>query len=174
MENETLKTLCERRSIRKYRPEQVSREELEAILKAGTFAPTGRNSQSPVMVVVQDPGLIAKLAKLNAEIWGKDVDPFFGAPTDIIVFSDKRVHTYLYNGSLVMGNLMNAAHSVGVGSCWVHRAKEMFETEFGRELMKKWGLDENYEGIGNCVIGYAAGDIPAAKPRKDGYVIFDK
>lgn len=169
--NETLNTLETRRSIRSYRSEQVPEDVLEEILRAGTYAPTGMGMQSPVMVVVQDPGMIGKLSELNAAVMGTDSDPFYGAPTVIVVLADKERGTCVEDGSLVMGNLMNAAASLGIGSCWIHRAREVFAGNEGKELMKTWGLDpEKYIGVGHCILGYAA-EPGKAKPRKEGYVI---
>ncbi len=168
--NDVLNCIKTRRSIKKYKPEQILDTDLELILEAGTYAPTGRNRQSPVIVVVQDRETIDMLSKMNAEILGTDSDPFYGAPTVLIVLADKNVNTYKEDGSLVMENLMLAAHSLGIGSCWIHRAKEEFMTEAGKELLRKWGLDDSYEGIGHCVLGYA--DVtPLEKPRKEGYII---
>lgn len=168
---ETIKDLIERRSIRKYKQEQIQTEQLDEILQAGQYAPTGMGAQSPVMVVIQAQDLIQKISKMNAAVMGTDRDPFYGAPTVIIVFADKRRGTYLEDGSLVMGNLLNAAYAVGVDSCWIHRAREVFETDAGKMLMQTWGLDENYVGIGNCILGYRDCDYPAPKPRKENYVI---
>lgn len=168
--NEVLKCLKERRSVRKYRSEQIKDSELEQILEAGTYAPTGMGMQSPIMVAVQDPETIAKLSKMNAAVMGVTSDPFYGAPTVIIVLADRSRGTYVEDGSLVMGNLMNAAYSIGVDSCWIHRAKEEFESEEGKALLKKWGIKGDYVGIGHCVLGYAK-DAPApAKPRKENYI----
>ena len=170
--NETLKTLKERRSIRKYQTRQVSDSDLDAILEAGTWAACGRGIQSAVMVVVQDSQTIAKMSRLNAEIWGKpEADPFFGAPTVVVVLGDTRQYNWVKDGSLVMGNLMNAAWSLQVGSCWVNRAQELFEQEEGKALLRQWGLPEYYAGVGNCVLGYIDGDIPAPKQRKEDYII---
>ena len=169
--NETIKTLKERRSIRKYKEKQISDEELNQILEAGKYAPTGRGAQSPIMVVVQDKELIKELSKINAEIVGITSDPFYGAPTVVIVLADKTRHTYKEDGSLVMGNLMNAAHSLGVDSCWINRAKEVFESERGKELLKDWGIEGDYEGIGHCILGYRDCEYPKAAPRKTNYVI---
>ncbi len=170
--NETLNTLKNRRSIRKYKKEQISSEQLELILEAGTYAATGMGKQSPVMVVVQNAEMIAKLSKMNAAVIGSSNDPFYGAPTVIVVLANKALAgTYLEDGSLVMGNLMNAAHAVGVDSCWIHRAREVFATEEGLALLNEWGLNENYVGVGNCILGYRDCDYPAAKPRKDNYII---
>lgn len=168
--NEVLKCLKERRSVRKYRPEQIKDSELEQILEAGTYAPTGMGMQSPIMVAVQDPETIAKLSKMNAAVMGVTSDPFYGAPTVIVVLADRSRGTYVEDGSLVMGNLMNAAYSIGVDSCWIHRAKEEFESEEGKALLEKWGIKGDYVGIGHCVLGYAK-DAPApAKPRKENYI----
>ena len=170
--NETLKNLKERRSIRKYKKNQISNEQLEQILEAGTYAPTGMGAQSPIMVVIQDEDTIKELSKINAQIMGVNSDPFYGAPTVIVVLSDKSVRpTYVEDGSLVMGNLMNAAHAVGVDSCWIHRAKETFETERGKALLKQWGIEGDYVGIGNCILGYRDCEYPKAKPRKDNYIV---
>ena len=169
--NETIKTLKERRSIRKYKENQISDEELNQILEAGEYAPTGRGAQSPIMVVVQDKELIKELSKINAEIMGITSDPFYGAPTVTIVLADKTRNTYKEDGSLVMGNLMNAAHSLGVDSCWINRAKEVFESERGKELLNDWGIEGDYEGIGHCILGYRDCEYPKAAPRKTNYVI---
>ena len=170
--NETLKVLKERRSIRKYRPEQVTEQDLNAILEAGTWAPTAKNLQTPVMVAVQDPETIAHMSALNAEIMGKPgTDPFFGAPTVVVVLADGTQSNWLQDGSLVMGNLMTAAAATGVGSCWVNRAMELFDRPEGRALLKRWGLPETLRGVGNCVLGYPDGPAPAPKPRKEGWII---
>ena len=167
---ETLYDLKNRRSCRKYLPEQIKDDELNAILEAGTYAPTGMGKQSPYIVVVQEPELVKKLSRMNAAVAGMDGDPFYGAPVVLVVLADKNRPTHIYDGSLVMGNLMNAAASLGIGSCWIHRAKEVFASEEGKALLKKWGVEGDYEGIGHCVLGYPAGDVPKAKPRKENYV----
>ena len=170
--NETIATLQERRSVRSYRSEQIKPEELDAILDAGTWAASAKGLQSAVMVVVQDPETIAYLSKLNAEILGKpDSDPFYGAPTVVIVLADSNIRTWIQDGSLVMGNLMNAAWSLGVASCWINRAMETFDRPEGKALLKKWGLPETLRGVGNCILGYADGEIPAPNPRKAGYIV---
>ena len=169
---ETLNNLKSRRSCRKYLPQQISDEELNAVLEAGTYAPTGMGRQSPYIVVVQDAELIKKLSGMNAEIAGIQGDPFYGAPTLLIVFADTNINTYLYDGVLVMGNLLNAAQAVGLGSCYIFRAKQMFATEEGKRLMKEWGVPESCEGIGNCILGYVAdGGVKEPAPRKEGYII---
>ncbi len=166
--NEALNVLNSRRSCRSFDGRQITDEQLNAILEAGTYAPTGMGRQSPVMVVLQNKDDIAELSAMNAAIMGTDIDPFYGAPTVIVVLADKSAATCIYDGSLVMGNLMNAAEAVGVQSCWIHRAKEEFESEKGRLLLDKWGVKGNYEGIGHCVLGY--GEKVPAKPRKENYI----
>ncbi|HIS32377.1 MAG TPA: nitroreductase [Candidatus Limivivens intestinipullorum] len=168
---ETLNDLKTRRSCRNYRPEQVQEEVLQQILEAGTYAPTGMGMQSPVMVVVQDPDTIHQLSRMNAKIMGTSSDPFYGAPTVIVVLADKNRGTCVEDGSLVMGNLMNAAHALGLGSCWIHRAKEEFESEEGKALLKKWGIDGDYVGVGHCILGYAADEPGEPKPRKENYIV---
>lgn len=168
---ETIKDLKERRSIRKYQDRQIEEADLQKILEAGMYAPTGMGMQSPLMVVVQDRDTIAKLSKMNAKIFGNEnMDPFYGAPTVIVVLADKNRPTYIEDGSLVMGNLMNAAHALGLGSCWIHRAEQEFESEEGKELLRQWGIEGDYAGIGHCIIGYPDGAIPEAKPRKENYI----
>ena len=169
--NEVVKSLMERRSVRQYTDRQVEPEVLDQILQAGTYAATGMGKQSPRIVAVQDPETVRLLSKMNAAVMGADKDPFYGASTVVIVLADKTVGTYLYAGSLVMGNLMNAAHALGVSSCWIHRAKEEFESEEGKALLKKWGIEGDYEGIGHCILGYAAAPAAAPAPRKDNYVV---
>ena len=170
--NETLNVLKTRRSIRSYTAEQVSPRDLDAILEAGTWAASGMGQQSAVMVVVQDPETIAYMSGLNAEIQGKPgTDPFYGAPTVVVVLADSEKANWIKDGSRVMGNLMTAAASLGVGSCWVNRATELFDRAEGRALLQKWGLPETLRGVGNCILGYPAGDVPAPKPRKDGYIV---
>lgn len=139
--------------------------------KQENIPPSGMGQQSTLMVVTQDPELVARLSKMNAAVMGSTSDPFYGAPTVIIVFSDSKMGTCVENGSLVMGNLMNAAHALGVDSCWIHRAREVFDSEEGKELKKQWGVPEEYIGVGHCVLGYRDCEYPTAKPRKDGFVI---
>ena len=167
-----LENLLTRRSVRSYQKKEVPEDLLQKITKAGEYAPSGMGRQPCVMVVVRDKELLEKISQMNQAVMGGEGDPFYGAPAVIIVFADKRSGTYLYDGALTMGNLLNAAHAVGVDSCWIHRAKEVFETPEGKELKASWGLDENYEGIGNCILGYREGELPAPAPRKDKFVIW--
>ena len=167
---ETLQDLKTRRSCRGYQAAQIKEEELQAVLEAGMYAPTGRGMQSPIMIVVQDPEMVKKLSKMNAAVMGTDGDPFYGAPTIIAVLADRSRNTYLEDGSLVLGNLMNAAHAVGLGSCWIHRAKEVFASDEGQVLLKEWGIEGDYVGIGHCALGYIEKEAPEVAPRKENYV----
>ena len=170
--NESIKNMIERRSVRGYKPDMIPKEDLDLILEAGTYAATGMGMQSPIIVAVTDKATRDQLSKMNADVMGTDTDPFYGAPVVLVVLADKNRPTYIYDGSLVMGNLMNAAASLGIGSCWIHRAKEEFESEEGQALLKKWGIEGDYEGIGHCAIGYAAAPVNAPALRKDNYVYY--
>ena len=162
--NETLKVMETRRSCRNFdKKKMVSAEDIEAIVKAGTYAPTGRGKQSPIIIAVTNKELRDQIATENAKIMGTDMD-----------LADKTIPTYKYDGSLVMGNLMNAAESLGLGSIWIHRAKEEFESDFGKKILSDLGIDGDYEGIGHCAIGYAAVPAPASAPRKGNYVYYVK
>ena len=162
--------LLTRRSVRKYADRPVEDEKLDKVLTAGLYAPTGMNNQAPVMVAVRDKETRDKLSRMNAAVMGASGDPFYGAPCVIVVLSDPERMTWVEDGSLVLGNLMNAAHSLGLGSCWIHRAKECFDTQEGKALLRAWGVPENYRGVGNCILGYAE-EEPEAKPRKSGRII---
>lgn len=168
--NEAMNNLLERRSVRRYQDTQVPDDLLDPILEAGLYAPTGMNRQNIVMVAVRDRETRDRLMRMNAAVMGTQNDPFYGAPCVIVVLGDPETYPVVENGSLVLGNLMNAAHAVGLGSCWIHRAKQMFETEEGKALLKQWGLKESLVGIGNCILGYPA-EEPAAKPRLDGRIV---
>lgn len=168
-----IQDMLTRRSIRKYLPKLPPKAVLDQILEAGTYAATGRGMQSPIMIAVTNQELRDRLSRMNAEIMGAgNADPFYGAPVVIVVLADKSRPTYIYDGSLVIGNLMLAAHRLGLGSCWIHRAKEEFESEEGKEILKSLGIEGDYEGIGHCVIGYAEGPVPQAVPRKDNYIYY--
>ena len=168
--NEVVKSLMERRSCRNYLPDPVPQEILDEILEAGTYAATGMGKQSPIMIAVTDKAVRDELSKMNAAVMGAERDPFYGAPVVIIVLADKNVRTYLYDGSMVMGNLLNAAHALGLGSCWIHRAKEEFESEAGKAILQKLGIEGDYEGIGHCILGYPAAPVNAPAPRKENYI----
>lgn len=158
---ELLKT---RRSVRKYRPEQVPDKLLDAVLEAGLYAPSAMNNQKPVMVAVRDKATRDQLSAMNAAVMGTERDPFYGAPCVIVVLADPTYPTWVEDGTLVLGNLLNAAHAVELGSCWINRAREMFDTEEGKALLRQWGIPEHYRGIGCCILGYAD-ETPALKER---------
>ena len=170
--NETIANMLTRRSIRKYKPDMLPKETINEIIKAGTFAASGMNKQPSIVVAVTNKDLRDRLSAMNAKIMGTTSDPFYGAPVVLIVLADKSSGTYLYDGSLVMGNLMLAAHSLGVGSCWIHRAKEEFESSEGKEILRALGIEGDYEGIGHCILGYIDGEEPPAHPRKENTVYY--
>lgn len=169
MKNEILNCIEKRRSIRSYKEEQIKDDELDAILHAGTFAPTSRGMQSPFIVAVQNKELANKLRKMNAQIMGTESDPYYGAPTIILVFVPENHANGVYDASCVLENMMIAATSVGIGTCWIHRETEMFSTEEGKEIMQDMGLPEGLKGIGALAVGYPNSQPPAPKERKDGY-----
>ena len=170
-QQENLLSLIEtRRSIRKFKPDMVPKQIIDQIVTAGTYAATGMNKQSPIILAVTDREVRDRLSRWNAEILGKEGDPFYGAPVVLIVLADKSCPNHVYDGSLVMGNLMLAAHALGIGSCWIHRAKEEFDRPEGKELLKSLGITGDYEGIVHCVLGYVEGHYPAAAPRKENWV----
>jgi nitroreductase len=171
MNNEVITALKTRRSIRQYKPEQITDEELKTVLEAGTWAPTGKGFQDPWIVAVQDPGLKEKLSLMNRKFLGADTDPFYGAPTYVLVFASRpeKWGNGIQDASLVLGNMMNAAHSIGLGSCWINREREMFDTEEGQALLKEWGLPEDVMGVGALALGYPAAEPKEPKPRKENY-----
>ena len=172
--NAVIHALCSRRSVRSYdssRP--VEQEKLDAILAAGQYAPTGMNRMPTKFVVVRNREVLQQLSKQNAAIMGKeDVDPFYGAPVAIAVLVDASVHTWVEDGSLAIGAMLDAAYAVGLGSCWIHRAKETFDSAAGKELLQKWVIPDTYRGVGFCIVGYANGELPEAKPRRADQIIW--
>ena len=172
--SDVLETIKSRRSIRKYKSDMIPQDKLEKIIEAGTYAATGMGKQSPIIIAVTNKELRDKLSVMNAKFMGKDesFDPFYGAQELLIVLANKAMPTYLYDGTLVLGNLMNAAADLGVDSCWIHRVKEEFETQEGKELLKSLGIEGDYEGIGHLVLGYAAAPLKEAAPRKADYVYY--
>ncbi len=173
--NETLKVLETRRSCRKFKSDMLPEEDLNAIIRAGTFAPTGMNKQTPIIIAVTNKELRDKISEENRKIGGWDAgfDPFYGAPVILIVLANKgESPNYIYDGSLVMGNLMNAAEALGIGSIWIHRAKQEFESDEGKEILKSLGIEGEWEGIGHCAVGYMEGELPKPAPRKDGRVVW--
>jgi len=169
--SEVLEKMKTRRSIRKYKSDMLPKEVIEEIIEAGSFAASGMNLQTPVIVAVTNKEIRDKMSKANAKVMGSENDPFYGAPVVLVVLAEKK-GTYVYDGSLVMGNLMLAAHEFGIGSCWIHRAKEVFEQEEWKQWLKSLGLEGEYEGIGNCVLGYVDGEYPPVLPRKENRVYF--
>ncbi len=172
--SEVIEKMLSRRSVRAYKSDTVPKDIIEKILEAGTFAATGMGKQSPVMLIITKKEIRDRLSEMVRKAKGKEegVDPFYGAPVAILVLADRNVSTYVYDGSLVMGNLMLAAYELGLGSCWIHQAKEVFQSEEGKNFLEEFGIKGDYEGIGTCVLGYAEGDIPEAKPRKDSYIYY--
>ena len=169
MEKKFLEIIRTRRSYRSYQPEQITDEQLNAVLEAGTYAPTSRGLQSPFIVAIQNEELKARLAQMNAEIMGVTTNPYYDAPTYVLVFVPADAPNGIQDASLVMENMMLAAHAQGLGSCWIHREREMFATEEGKELMQQWGLPEGLVGIAALALGYPNGEPSPAKPRKEGY-----
>ena len=180
--NEIIENIISRRSVKSYKNVMPPMPLIEEICKAGTYAPTGMGAQSPIIIAVTNKEMRDRLSRINLQIVTNNnlttssghSDPFYGAPCVLVVLAETSRGTRVYDGSLVMANLMLAAHSLGLGSCWIHRAKETFETEEGKEILKSLGIEGEYEGIGNCIIGYE--DLPpkVQKPRKEGYVTFVK
>ena len=174
--SEGLQEIKERRSIRKYKPDSIPQETLDKIIEAGLYAASGMGQQNTIMIQVTDKKLRDEISRKNREVMGgkEGTDPFYGAPAMIIVLAKKDGPNRVYDGSLVMGNLMLAAHDLGIGSCWIHRAKEEFETPWGKELLKSLGIEGEYEGIGHCALGYVDGEYPKAAPRKENRVFYVK
>ena len=172
--------IYERRSIRKFKAEVPPKELVDEVVKAGLLAPTGRNQGSTFVIRIDDPELRAEVVAKNAEIMGapppgRPMDPFYGAPVILAVIADKNAFTGVYDGSLVMGNLMNAAESLGIGSIWIHRAKEEFQSDFGKKLLADLGIEGDFEGIGHVALGYVdEGGVKPAAPRKENYVYWVK
>ena len=169
---DAMRNLLTRRSVRAYKTDPIPKDVLDRILTAGTHAATGMNKQAPIIIAVTNKEMRDKLSRMNAAVMNSDRDPFYGAPVVLVVLADRAVRTHVYDGSLVMGNLMNAAHAEGVASCWIHRAKEVFDSPEGKEILKSLGIEGDYEGVGNLILGYAEGALPELKPRKDNYVYY--
>ena len=170
METNFLEIIRTRRSCRSYKPEQVTDEQLNAVLEAGTYAPTSRGLQSPFIVAVQKKELLERLAQMNAEVMDVTFNPYYDAPTYILVFVPADAPNGVQDASLVMENMMLAAHAQGLGSCWIHREREIFATEEGKKMVQEWGLPEELVGIAALALGYPAAEPSPAKPRKEGYI----
>ena len=172
--NEIIRAMEERRSIRSFKPEMPPKEVLQQIVEAGLYAASGKGQQAAIVVAVTNKALRDKLAEENRRIAGapEGSDPFYGAPAVLVVLGRKDWPTHVYDGSLVMGNLLLAAHALGLGSIWIHRAKEEFEEPEYQQLLKDLGVDGEWEGIGHCAVGYLNGEAPAPAPRKPGRVFW--
>ena len=170
--NEVMQNILTRRSVRQYKPDPVPRELIDQVVRAGTYAPTGMGEQSPIILAVTDRETRDRLSRANAKIMGRDIDPFYGAPAVLVVLADKSKPNHVYDGSLVMANLMLAAHALGLGSCWIHRAREEFQQPEWQELLRSLGVEGEYEGIGHCILGYPDGPEPESAPRKENYVYY--
>ena len=170
--NEAIRNLLERRSIRKYDDRPVPDGVLDAILEAGLYAPSGMNTQGVRLVAVRDTETVAYMSRLNAAVMGRDGDPFYGAKCVVVVLADPEIYGgWVEDGALALGNMMNAAHALGLGSCWIHRARQVFDAPEGKALLEKWGLPTHLRGVGNCILGYPACDHPKASPRKEGRIV---
>lgn len=171
MENNVLQVIETRRSVRSFSQKAIPEELLDAVLRAGTYAPTGGGRQSPVIVAVKDAAYREEIARLNAEVMGKDTDPYYNAPIIILVLADGKASTFVEDGSCVLENMMIAAHSLDLGSVWVHREREIFDSEKGKKLLKDWNLPETLRGVGALALGYPEADLPKAAARKADYII---
>lgn len=173
--NEVIEAMKERRSVRAYTDEVPSDEQIDQVIEAGLWAASGMNRQGPIVVAVTNRELRDRLSRMNAEVMGvaPGTDPFYGAPVVLVVLAPREERNRVYDGSLVMGNLMLAAHALGLGSCWIHRAREEFDTPEGKAILAELGVEGDYEGIGHCVLGFAA-EVPEPKPRREGRVFYAK
>ena len=164
--NDVIKAMIERRSIRSFKPDMLPQEIIDEVINAGLYAASGMGKQNPIIIAITNKDFINKLAKINAKIagWDENFDPFYGAPVVLIVLADKNWFTGVYDGSLVIGNLMLAADTLGIGSCWIHRAKEEFEMPEYKKVLKSLGIEGEWEGVGHCALGYP--DMPKNPPPK--------
>jgi nitroreductase len=169
---EAMECLLTRRSVRSYEARPVEREKLEKIIEAGVYAPSAMGRQSAFYVAVQDAETVKRLSRMNARVMNSDTDPFYGAPAVVLAFAVPGSQNSIEDATLGLANMFNAAHALGLGSCWINRIKEMFETPEGRELLKKWGVNAPVEGVGSCILGYARGPAPAARPRRTDNVVY--
>ena len=167
-----MEIMLDRRSTKKYKDTLPSREDIDKIIEAGLSAASGRNMQASVIVAVTNKDIRDRLSRANAAVMGAGGDPFYNAPCVLVVLAEKTAHTYVYDGSLTLGNMMLAAHELGLGSCWIHRAKEVMAQPEWQEWIKSLGLEGEYEGIGNLLVGDPEGDMPANKERREGRVVY--
>ena len=169
--NESMRTILERRSVRKFKPEHISAEEMDRITEAGIFAPSSMNNQDSMIVVIRNKGIRDRLSEMNAKISGGSGDPFYGAPGLAIVFGDSNLPNWKQDGALSLGNMLNMAHAQGIGSCWINRAMETFETPEGRAMAREWGIPDSYKGVGYCILGYPDCELPKPAPRRPGRIV---
>ena len=167
-----LDIIVSRRSVKKYKSDMPNKDDIEKVIKAGMYAPSGRNKQASIILAITNRKVRDDLSKLLAESRGIDIDPFYGAPVILVVLADRSVSTYIYDGSVVMENMLLEAHSIGLGACWIHHAKEVFDSEYGKRLLKSLNIDGDYEGIGSCILGYPDIEITSPLPRKDNFVYY--
>ncbi len=172
--NEIIQAMLDRRSIRSYSPELPKKEDLEQIIQAGLYAASGKGGQSSIILAVTDKALRDQMMEMNRKVggWAEGFDPFYGAPAVLVVLAKKGTPFTVADGSLTMGNMMLAAHALGLGSCWINRAREAFDTEEGKEILRRLGVEGEYEGVGNCIVGYPDGDLPQPKERNEGRVFW--
>ncbi len=171
MSNEVLNTIRTRRSVRAYKSDPVPQELLRTVCEAGTYAPTGGGRQSPVIIAVTSEKYRCEIARLNANVMGRDADPYYGAPTVILVLANGEASTFVEDGSCVLENMMLAAASLGLGSVWVHREREIFDSADGKALLREWGLPETLRGVGSIALGYPAAAPADAAARKENYIV---
>lgn len=167
-----LNTIVSRRSVKKYKETMPSKEEIDKVIKAGMYAPSGKNMQAPIILAITNKQVRDDLSKILADFRGINSDPFYGAPVVLVVLADKNVSTHVYDVSVVIENMLLECHSIGLGACWIHHAKEIFETSYGKNLLKSLGIDGEYEGIGSCILGYSDVELNTPIPRKDNYVYY--
>ena len=174
--NDILDIIVSRRSVKNYKSDMVDDELIDKVIKAGMYAPSGKNKQSPIIIAVTNKKIRDELSNVSASLRGMNTsfDPFYNAPVLLMVLANKEMFTYVYDGSVVMENMLLEAHSLGLGACWIHWSKELFETDYGKNLLKGLGIDGDYEGIGTCILGYPNGESKDPLPRKDDYVYYIK
>lgn len=170
MYDELIKVVRERRSCKNFRSDPVANDLVTKVVDAGIWAASGRGLQSPIVIRIKDAALRARISAENAAILGREIDPFYGAPEILLVLVESSVNTAVCDGSLVLGNMMLAAHALGLGSCWIHRAREESENPNGvvAEIVKRLSLPGKYVGVGHLALGYAAAPLPPPPPRKPG------
>ena len=167
-----LNVITSRRSVKSYKNKMIEKELIDKVIRAGMYAPSGKNLQSPIILAITNKVVRDKLSSILMQMRGTTIDPFYNAPVVLVVLANKNVSTYLYDGSCVMENMLIQAHSLGLGACWIHHAKEVFETDYGKNLLKELGIDGDYEGIGHCILGYADAVNKNPIPRKGNFVYY--